>query len=159
MYATVFCLHYRHEWNIIKTLKEDKDVEYKKKSDLKVECIASQDDFEFFGVTLDDVLDRTPQGFNFLKRLKELCAMTQNVTWTNVAYTLNIGMLSDERVSFEFSECIDDYIAGLKNSLMAADEQTKGPLEDFIKVLENSDEETGRRLVSRFENNIRNERK
>jgi hypothetical protein len=68
-------------------------------------------------------------------------------------------MLSDERVSFEFSECIDDYIAGLKNSLMVADEQTKGPLEDFIKVLENSDEETGRRLVSRFENNIRNERK
>jgi hypothetical protein len=42
---------------------------------------------------------------------------------------------------------------------MVADEQTKGPLEDFIKVLENSDEETGRRLVSRFENNIRNERK
>jgi hypothetical protein len=134
-------------------------VEYKKKSALKVECIASRDDFEFFGVTLDDVLDRTPQGFGFLKRLKELCAMTQNVEWTNVAYTLNISMLPDERVSFEFSECLDDYIAGLKNSLVMADDQTKGPLEDFIWALENTDEENGRQMVARFEKNIRDERK
>jgi hypothetical protein len=133
-------------------------VEYNKKSDLKVECIASPDDFEFLGVTLDDVLDRTPAGFHFLKQLKELCAMTQNVTWTNVAYTLNIALLSDERVSFEFSECIEDYIAGLKNSLIMADEKTKGPLEDFITALENADEESGRRMVARFEKNIRNER-
>jgi hypothetical protein len=134
-------------------------VEYRKKSNLKVECIASQDDFEFFGVTLDDVLDRTPAGFGFLKRLKELCAMTQNVKWTNVAYTLNIAMLKDDRVSFEFSECLEDYITGLKNSLVMADEETKGPLKDFIAALEQADEESGRLMVARFERNIRNERK
>jgi hypothetical protein len=134
-------------------------VEYKKKSDLKVECIASQDDFEFFGVTLDDILDRTPAGFNFLKRLKELCAMTQNVKWTNVAYTLNIAMLKDDRVAFEFSECIEDYITGLRNSLIMADEKTKGPLQDFITTLENTDEDEARLLISKFEKNIRNERK
>jgi hypothetical protein len=133
-------------------------VEYNKKSALKVECIASPDDFEFFGVTMDDIFDRTTVGFKFLKRLKELCAMTQNVEWTNVAYTLNITVLSDKKVSFEFSECLDDYIAGLKNSLAMADEQTKGPLEDFIKALEESDEESARQMVARFENNIRKER-
>jgi hypothetical protein len=136
-----------------------KKVEYNKKSPLKVECIASQDDFEFFGVTLDDVLDRTPAGFGFLKRLKELCAMTQNVKWTNVAYTLNIAMLNDDRVSFEFSECIEDYIIGLKNSLIMADEKTKAPLQDFIDTLENTDEDEARLLISKFEKNIRNERK
>jgi hypothetical protein len=120
-------------------------VEYNKISDLKVECIAAKDDFEFFGVTLDDVLDRTPAGFGFLRRMKELCAMTQNVTWTNVAYTINIAMLQDGRVSFEFSECLD--------------EQTKGPLESFIKALEQADEETGRQMVAKFEKNIRDERK
>ncbi len=134
-------------------------MEYKKKAALKVECIASQDDFEFFGVSMDDVFDRTPKGFNFLKRLKELCAMTQKVEWTNVAYTLNIAMLSDGRVSFEFSECLEDYIASLKNSVIAADEKTRGPMEEFIAALENSDEESGRRMVAKFENNIRNERK
>jgi hypothetical protein len=76
-----------------------------------------------------------------------------------VAYTLNIAMLSDGRVSFEFSECLEDYIASLKNSVIAADEKTRGPMEEFIAALENSDEESGRRMVAKFENNIRNERK
>jgi hypothetical protein len=134
-------------------------VKYKKKSALKVECIASQEDFDFFGVTFDDVLDRTPSGMKFLRRLKELCAMTQKVEWTNVAYTLNITMLSEGRVSFEFSECLEDYIVSLRNSLVMADDETKGSIEDFIRTLENSDEETGRSLVARFERNIREEKK
>ena len=38
-----------------------------------------------------------------------------------------------------------------------ADEQTRQPLEDFIKMLEKSDEDMARRLVARFERNIREE--
>lgn len=133
-------------------------MEYHKKADLKVECIAAQEDFEFFGITLDDILDRTEAGMYFLKKAKELCAMTQKVEWTNVAYTLNITMLSDGSVSFEFSECIGDYVASLKNSLAMADEETRGPLEEFIAALENADEEEGRRLVAHFEKNIKAER-
>ncbi|MDE7273642.1 MAG: hypothetical protein K2N95_11365 [Lachnospiraceae bacterium] len=133
-------------------------MEYHKKADLKVVCIAAQEDFDFFGTTLDDVLDRTESGMNFLKKAKELCAMTQKVAWTNVAYTLNITMLPDDRVSFEFSECIADYIVSLKHSLAMADAQTRGPLEEFIEALEDADEEEGRRLVAHFERNIKDER-
>lgn len=133
-------------------------MEYNKKADLKVECIASEEDFDFFGVTLDDVLDRTQAGMHFLKKAKELCAMTQKVVWTNVAYTLNISMLADGRVSFEFSECLADYITSLKHSLAMADDETRGPLEEFISALENADEENGRRLVAHFENNVKKER-
>lgn len=95
-------------------------MEYHKKADLKVECIATQEDFDFFGITMDDVLDRTEAGMYFLKRAKELCAMTQKVEWTNVAYTLNITMLPDDSVSFEFSECISDYVTSLKHSMAIA---------------------------------------
>lgn len=133
-------------------------MEYNKKADLKVECIASQEDFDFFGVTFDDILDRTEAGIHFLKKVKELCAMTQKVVWTNVAYTLNIAMLPDGRVSFEFSECLADYITSLKHSLAMADDETRGPLEEFIHALENTDEENGRRLVAHFENNVKKER-
>lgn len=132
-------------------------LEYIKKADLKVECIASQEDLEFFGVTFDDVLDRTQAGVNFLRRAKELCAMTQKVKWTNVAYTLNITMLPDGRFSFEFSECLEDYIAGLRHSLVMADNVARGPVEDFISALENSDEEAGRRMVAHFEQNVQRE--
>lgn len=133
-------------------------MEYKKKADLKVECIASEEDFEFLGATLDDVLDRTTAGKNFLRRVKELCGQTQNVEWTNTAYTLNITMLADGRVSFEFSECIEDYIVSLRHSMAMADEQTIGPLKEFIEALENADEQEARRLVAHFEKNTRLER-
>ncbi len=128
---------------------------YNKKSDLKVECIVSQEDFEFFGITFSDILDRTQAGINFIKRAKELCGMTQNVEWTNIAYTLNITMLPQEKVSLEFSECISDYISSLKHSMIMADEQTKQPLQEFIDALEQADEENARKLVARFEKNVR----
>lgn len=132
-------------------------MEYHKKADLKVECIATQEDFDFFGITMDDVLDRTEAGMYFLKKAKELCAMTQKVEWTNVAYTLNITMLPDDSVSFEFSECISDYVMSLKHSLAIADEETRGPLEEFISALEEAGEEEGRKLVAHFEKNIKAE--
>ncbi|MDE5700084.1 MAG: hypothetical protein K2I96_22200, partial [Lachnospiraceae bacterium] len=117
-----------------------------------------QEDFDFFGITLDDILDRTEAGMHFLKKAKELCAMTQKVVWTNVAYTLNITMLPDGSVSFVFSECIEDYTASLKHSLAMADAETRGPLEEFISALEQAGEEEGRRLVAHFEKNIKAER-
>ena len=81
--------------------------------------------------------------------------MTQKTAWTNVAYTLNITMLPDDRVSFEFSECIEDYVISLKHSLAMADAQTRGPLEEFIRALEDADEEEGRRLVAHFEKSVK----
>ena len=85
--------------------------------------------------------------------------MTQKVEWTNVAYTLNITMLPGSRVSFEFSECIADYIAGLKHSLVMADSETRGPIEDFIRTLEHSGAEDGRRLIAHFEQNVKDVKK
>lgn len=130
-------------------------MEYSRQSDLKVTCIATPDDMEFFGISIDDILDRTPAGFRFLKKAKELCAMTQKVEWTNTAYTLQIIMLPDGRVSFEFSEEIADYVKSLKHSMSMADEQTIAPLKDFIQALEEADEDEARRLVARFERNVR----
>ncbi len=52
-------------------------MKYCKKAALKVECIASKEDFDFFGITLEDVLDRTEAGTYFLKKAKEPCAMTE----------------------------------------------------------------------------------
>lgn len=130
-------------------------MEYTKISDLKVKCIVSQDDFDFFGISMDDLYERNDRGVRFLKKLKELCAMTQKITWTDTAYTLHIVVLGNTHVSMTLSEEIDDYIESLKKSAMAADKKTTGPLNEFISVLENTDEETARKLVARFEKNIK----
>ena len=133
-------------------------MEYKKEAELKVTCIASEEDFSFFGITFDDLLDRTESGFRFLKKAKELAGMSQKVEWTGVAYTLQVSMLMDGRVSLTFSERMDDYIDNLKHSMGLADKETVGALEDFIKTLEKTDEVNARKLVARFEKNIREKR-
>lgn len=131
-------------------------MEFTKQDKLKVTCIAAKEDFEFFGITLDDLLDRTEGGFRFLKKAKELAGTNQGVEWTGVAYTLQIGMLQDGRVSLEFSEMIPDYIQNLKHSMIMADEETLEPLKQFIETLEQVDDENARKLIARFEKNVRN---
>lgn len=130
-------------------------MEYKKLGELKVNCIASNDDLEFFGITLEDLLDRTQQGYHFLKKVKELSAMSQKITWTNIAYTLQISMLEDGKISLTFSEEIPDYIESLKHSMVMADQETMEPLKEFIAALEKAEEEDARKLVARFERNVR----
>ena len=132
-------------------------MEYTKQEDLKVTCIASEEDFSFFGITFDDLLDRTEGGFRFLKKAKELAGASQKVEWTNTAYTLQISMLPDGRVALVFSETIPDYIENLKHSMVMADQETMEPLTEFIKTLEETDEVNARKLIARFEKNIRDE--
>ncbi len=130
-------------------------MEYKRQGELKVTCIAEQDDMELFGVTLDDILDRTERGFHFIKKVKELAGTTQKITWTNVAYTLQISLLEDGKLSLTYSEQIPDYIESLKHSMVMADEATMEPLKEFIAALSESDEESARKLVARFEKNVK----
>lgn len=130
-------------------------MEYKKQGNLKVTCIAEKEDLEFFGITLEDILDRTQQGYHFIKKIKELAGINQKVTWTNVAYTLQISILENDRLSLTYSEEIKDYIESLKHSMVMADQATLEPLKDFITALENTDEENARKLVARFEKNVR----
>lgn len=130
-------------------------MEYKKLGDLKVNCIASNDDLEFFGITLEDLLDRTQQGYHFIKKVKELAGMNQKITWTNIAYTLQISMIEDGKLSLTYSEEIPDYIESLKHSMVMADQVTMEPLKEFITALENAGDEDARKLVARFERNVR----
>ena len=130
-------------------------MEYKRLGDLKVSCIASGDDLDFFGVVLDDLLDRTQQGYQFIKKVKELAGMNQKIVWTNIAYTLQISMLEQGKISLTYSEEIPDYIESLKHSMVMADQATMEPLKEFISTLEKAEEEDARKLVARFERNVR----
>ena len=131
-------------------------MEYIKVSNLKVTCLATEDDFSFFGISFDDLLERNEAAFHFLKKAKELAGKNQKIEWTNTAYTLQISMLQDKRVSLTFSEEILDYVESLKNSMGLADESTKGPLKEFIDTLQTVDESKAREMVARFEKNVRN---
>lgn len=130
-------------------------MEYRKLDELKVTCIANAEDFAFFGITVDDLLERTEGARHFLQKVKMLAGQAQGVEWTNIAYTLQISMLANGQVALTFSETIEDYIASLRHSMMVADVQTKKPLEEFIETLEKAPKDRARQLVARFEKNVR----
>ena len=125
-------------------------MEYKRLGDLKVSCIASSDDLDFFGVVLDDLLDRTQQGYQFIKKVKELAGMNQKIVWTNIAYTLQISMLEQGKISLTYSEEIPDYIESLKHSMVMADQATMEPLTEFISTLEKAEEAPSQRTRDSF---------
>lgn len=133
-------------------------MEYIKIDELKVKCIASEEDFSFFGISFDDLLDRTEGGFRFIRKAKELAGVNQKIQWTNIAYTLQISMLQDGRVALEFSEMIPDYIQSLKHSLALADSETSDTVKQFIETLEDTDDVNARKLIARFEKNIRDKK-
>ena len=64
-------------------------------------------------------------------------------------------MLEGGKISLTFSEEISDYIESLKHSMVMADQATMEPLKEFITALENTVEEDARKLVARFEKNVR----
>ena len=72
-----------------------------------------------------------------------------------IAYTLQISMLEQGKISLTYSEEIPDYIESLKHSMVMADQATMEPLKEFISTLEKAEEEDARKLVARFERNVR----
>ena len=89
------------------------------------------------------------------KKVKEIAAMNQKIVWTNIASTLQIAMQEGGKLSLTYSEEIPDYIESLKHSMVMADKETMEPLQEFINTLEKTDEENARKLVARFERNVR----
>ena len=48
-------------------------MEYTRQSDLRVTCIATVDDYGFFGITVDDILDRTRGWTSFPEESQRNC--------------------------------------------------------------------------------------
>lgn len=133
-------------------------MEYRKIEELKVECIAKESDLSLFGITMDDLLERSEKGFHFLRKIKELAGINQKMEWTNIAYSLQMKVISESEIRIIFSETIQDYVDNLKQSLPLADESMQPLLKQFIDRLENEEEETARKMISQFEKNVRDVR-
>lgn len=131
-------------------------MQYEKIEEYKVACIAEPEDFELFGITIEDILNRTQDGFHFLHKIKELAGVNQKIDWTNTAHTLQINMLSEGRVLIVFSETIADYLVSLRQSMKMMSEENKMAMQQLIDALENAEPDTARKMIRLFEQNIRN---
>ena len=120
----------------------------------KVSCRIDRVDMRQHGITLDDLMNRSPLGKLFLKKACELSKESTDYEWPGCAFSMQMDIYNNE-VLVVFSERIDDYLYNLRTSLSALPKEQADQLEKMIAFISMSDEKEAREMIRRFENNVK----
>ncbi|MCM1181017.1 MAG: adaptor protein MecA [Clostridium sp.] len=120
----------------------------------KVSCHIDRRDLRAYGITADDIINRTPLGGLFIKKAAELAKESTDYEWPGCAFSMQIDMYADDFV-LVFSERIDDYLYNLRQSMLALPKEQAGLLDKMIVMVSMAEEEEARRIIRNFETNVR----
>lgn len=120
----------------------------------KVSCHVDRKDLRLHGITLDDLINRTPLGNMFIKKAAELSKVGTDYEWPGCAMSMQIDFYPDE-VVLVFSERIDDYIYNLRQSVLALPKEQAANLDKMVVMISMAQEEEAREIIRKFESNVR----
>lgn len=120
----------------------------------KVACHVDRRDFRDHGITMEDLINRTPLGRIFIKKAAELSKKSTDYEWPGCASSMQMDIYPDEIVLL-FSERIDDYIYNLQQSMNALSKEQAAQLDKMIVMISMEEEEEARMIIRNFEQNIR----
>ena len=120
----------------------------------KVACHVSRVDLKLHGITIEDLVNRTPLGQMFIKKAVELSKGCTEYEWPHCAYSMQMEFYPTEIVLI-FSERVDDYIYNLRQTAMALDGKQAAQLQHLIDVISVSEEEEARAMIRNFEESVR----
>ncbi|MBQ8085640.1 MAG: adaptor protein MecA [Lachnospiraceae bacterium] len=120
----------------------------------KVSCRIDRLDLRQHGITLDDLMNRTPLGRMFIKKAAEIAKASTEYEWPGCAYSMQMDIYNND-VVMVFSERIDDYLYNLRTSVAALPKEQADQLEKMIAFISMAEEEEAREIIQRFERNIR----
>jgi hypothetical protein len=120
----------------------------------KVSCRIDRVDMRQHGITLDDLMNRSPLGRLFLRKASELAKESTDYEWPGCAYSMQMDIYKNE-VVVVFSERIDDYIYNLRSSMAALPKEQAAQMEKMIAFISMSEEAEARDIIRRFEENVR----
>lgn len=119
----------------------------------KATCIVEQKDLDAYGITADDIFERTSSGYAFIHEVKKLTVKSTKREWPGCAFSMQISAYQNGDIALTFSETVEDFIHNLKQSRsLAGGEQNM--LDKLIQELEARDEEGARTLIREFEKNV-----
>lgn len=121
----------------------------------KVAVNVSDDELISSGVSIDDIMERKPDGWEYLRKLKELAVKSTQYEWPGCGYTMEMKVIPNEGIIIIFSETVTDFVNGLKNSQKIADHGSI-LLRELIKKIESANEEDARQIIRDFEASMRN---
>lgn len=122
----------------------------------RVQCHVSRKDLHQHGIMVDDLVNRTPLGRMFLQKASELSKASMDYEWPHCAFSTEMKFYPEDIV-LVFSERVDDYLYSLRQSAAALDEEQAQGLMSLIQAISLAEEEEGREMIRRFEENVRRE--
>lgn len=120
----------------------------------KVACHVTRSDLHHYGITLDDLVQRTPLGHLFFKKASELSKQGTSYQWPGCGFSMQIDFYPDE-VILTFSERIEDFLYNLEQSRHALSAEQAEELERMILMIRMAEEPEARQIIKRFEESVR----
>lgn len=120
----------------------------------KVSCTVDRADLRQHGVTLDDLMNRTPLGRMFIKKASELSKESTDYEWPGCAYSMQMDIYNNN-VVLVFSERIDDYLYNLRSSTAALPKEQAAAMDKMIAFISMAEEDEARDMIRRFEENVK----
>lgn len=124
-------------------------------AEYKVACHVDRKDLRLHGITVEDVLNRTPLGRMFIKKAAELAKESTDYSWPGCGFSMQMDFYTDDFVLI-FSERIDDFLYNLRQSALALPKEQAKELERIMNMIRLAeDEEEARQIIRNFEESIR----
>ena len=116
----------------------------------KVACYIDRRDMREHGISLEDIVNRTPLGRMLIQKASKLSKES-----TGYECSMQIDVYPDS-VALIFSERIDDYLYNLRQSMAALPKEQAAQLDKMTVAVAMAEEEEAREMIRKFEINVKN---
>ncbi len=120
----------------------------------RVACHVDRADLRIHGITLDDLIGRTPLGKLFMEKAARLSKESTDYDWPGCGYSMQMDFYSKDIV-LVFSERVEDYVYNLRQTMHTLPAEQAKLMEELIIRITTADEEAARELIRSFESNIK----
>lgn len=121
----------------------------------KVAVRISESELDECSVTIDDILERSPKGWEYIRMLKDCAIRSTKYEWPGCAFSMEIKVMPEMGMVVIFSETIKDFVKGLKASQKIADHGSI-LIRELINRIDSEDEDGARKIIRDFESNVKN---
>ena len=122
-------------------------------AEYKVACHLYNLDMELYGISMEDLAERTPQGSKVIRKISGIVKKDSRFSWPGCAFSMEMQFFPD-RVSLVFSERIDDFLYNLKQTAVIMETSQARNLYEFIEEIEQLPEKEARKQIQHFEEKV-----
>lgn len=121
----------------------------------RVACHLDRRDLRLHGITMDDLINRTPLGYMFIHKTGQLAKESTGYVWPGCGMTMQMDIFETGVVLY-FSERIEDYLYNLQQTAYALDAEQADGIRQMISLIRRQpDENKAREIIRSFEDNVR----